>query len=149
MIIGSFLHALACASIICRQLRMLTYPWQVFMLSLSHENQYYQVSVIHSHGLQSSQIMCKGFPVARHLSWPISGIVLYAKWAIHFTVWTTSVQEFLALAIVSHYFHQRRPLAMGLVTAGSALGSSRLARVFCAVVSCSIHRFRAPSYNAQ
>ncbi|TFK75528.1 monocarboxylate permease [Pluteus cervinus] len=61
----------------------------VFMLSLSHENQYYQVFL--------AQGICLG------LSCGLSYIP--------------------SLAVVSHYFHRQRPLAMGIVASGSALGA--------------------------
>ncbi|KAL0945823.1 hypothetical protein HGRIS_012108 [Hohenbuehelia grisea] len=61
----------------------------LFMLSLSHENQFYQVFL--SHGLLGG-IAC--------------GMVYLPS-----------------LGIVSHYFHQKRALAMGIVAAGASLGA--------------------------
>ncbi|KAF5350476.1 hypothetical protein D9756_008609 [Leucocoprinus leucothites] len=68
---------------------LILYAVSIFMLSLSHENSYYQVFL--SHGI--------AFGLASGLSYLPS------------------------VAIVGHYFKRRRPLAVGIVSTGSALGA--------------------------
>ncbi|RXW23620.1 hypothetical protein EST38_g2226 [Candolleomyces aberdarensis] len=64
----------------------------LFMLSLSHENKYYQVFLT-------------------------NGVAFGAASGITYVP---------SLGIVSHYFHRRRALALGIVSSGSALGSNIL-----------------------
>ncbi|KXN85598.1 Riboflavin transporter MCH5 [Leucoagaricus sp. SymC.cos] len=68
---------------------LLLFALGIFMLSLSHENSYYQVFL--SHGV--------AFGLASGLSYIPS------------------------LGIVGHYFKRKRPLAVGIVSSGSALGA--------------------------
>ncbi|GLB39628.1 putative MFS general substrate transporter [Lyophyllum shimeji] len=67
----------------------LLHSFSFFMLSLSHESQYYQVFL--SHGLGGGL--------------------------------GTGIVYIPSLTVVSHYFQRNRPLAMGIVTVGNALGA--------------------------
>ncbi|KAF9524187.1 major facilitator superfamily domain-containing protein [Crepidotus variabilis] len=61
----------------------------LFMLSLTHENSYYQIFL--SHGV-------------------MMGLA-------------TGITYVASLGIAGHYFHKRRPIAVGIISAGSALGA--------------------------
>lgn len=98
----------------------------VFMLSLSHENKYYQVGSFQLNQGNRDLMFFAGSTFPRDLPGAIVRSVLYSKYVRqHFAIYILLIKDRESgLTIVSHYFQKQRPLAMGIVIAGAALGTS-------------------------
>lgn len=124
MIAGACLHSLSRTyNISFWTVKSHEYQPAVFMLSLTHENKYYQVSTsaLHRHYLvqfyfQIFLAHAIGLGFSCGLAFiPCTTLVLQSH------TLTTHISP-TGLAVVSHYFQRQRPFAMGVVAAGSALG---------------------------
>ena len=92
------------------------------MLSLCQKNQFYQVC--------SDPNVFSFYWCATRSSWHTESV---GDWLEDYYTFQVSFEygaglaqyHLLALSVLSHHFHRRRPLAMGVASAGSALGSTQ------------------------
>lgn len=98
------------------------------MLSLSHENQYYQVTLLsHEYVISSKTDSSMQVFLTNGLCLGLATGITYVPSTLRSNFLKAVKPTYrhavlLGIGIVSHYFQRRRALAMGFVSSGSALG---------------------------